>query len=232
MNKTRVYVDATSLATDKLSGIQHTALEISKALARQGGVEIVLLAPLGTRNIIKKHDTGLLTVRTIPFSKKMLSLIARTRFAPAMDIFIGKGTYLFPDYRNWPLAFSKSITYIHDAAFYLYPETLAPKNLSYIRKNINLWTGRTDLVVTVSQSSKKDLEKALNISPEKIKVVYNGIDPDFYKKKPTKEIQNIKSKYKIKNDYLLHVGNFEPRKNIPLLVNAYIQISHKINKKI
>ena len=71
-----------------------------------------------------------------------------------MDLFLGRGVYLFPNFRNWPLLFSRSFTYIHDVAFARHPETVEPRNLAYLRKNVARWIGRTTNVVTVSETSK------------------------------------------------------------------------------
>ncbi|MEI8338934.1 MAG: glycosyltransferase family 1 protein [bacterium] len=231
MSRPRVFIDGTCLATPNISGIGHTALEITRALAAHRDIETVLLIPLGKKSTVEKHNIDGIKTKTMPFTKKMIALVNRSRFFPPMDLFIGKGVYLFPDYSNWPLLSSKSITYIHDMAYELYPETLAPKNLSYIKNNIKVWVRRTDLIVTVSKSSKNDILDKLKVSSDKVKVVYNGVDHSVFYRRTKNEIETAKEKYGIESKYIIYVGNFEPRKNLPALVDAYIKLPHKHTSK-
>ncbi|MFH1959425.1 MAG: glycosyltransferase family 1 protein [Patescibacteria group bacterium] len=74
-------------------------------------------------------------------------------------------------------------------------------------------------IITDSNSSKKDIQKHLGISSEKINVVYLAANPDL-KKVNEKEIRRVKRKYKLPKNYVLYVGDINYNKNIPQLIKA------------
>lgn len=76
-----------------------------------------------------------------------------------------------------------------------------------------------DSIIAVSKETKDDVLKFFDIKPEKIKVIYNGIDLDEYT--PTKDVSALK-RYGVNPDvpYVLFVGRITRQKGIVHLVNA------------
>ena len=81
-------------------------------------------------------------------------------------------------------------------------------------------------IICNSEYTKNDLIKVLKINPKKLVVVYLAADPIFKPVNNQELIDKTKSKYQIKNKYLLYLGTLNPRKNIELLINVFAQI-HK-----
>ena len=79
----------------------------------------------------------------------------------------------------------------------------------------------------ISQNTKTDLIKYLQIPEDKITVVYNGINAVYRKKVIKKNVFKIKEKYNLPDRYILFVGTIEPRKNIINLVKAFECIAEK-----
>jgi glycosyltransferase involved in cell wall biosynthesis len=226
MDKKNLYIDALVLAEEHMSGIGHLTLGLVRALAVLPGFvqkyNIYLVVPMGKIDKVLRHEIPNVQIKTIPMPARIISLLNNNKLLPPLDIFLGKGIYLFPNYRNWPLNNSKSITYIHDASFALYPETVQPRNLKYLKNNINLWVKRADLIVTLTQASKADIATSLAIDSKKIHVVGCGVDGSVFKKTPKAAVEATKRKYGIHTPkYLLFVGNLEPRKNLSRLIKAY-----------
>lgn len=111
----------------------------------------------------------------------------------------------------------KVITTIHDMSFLRFPETLDEKNRMRIIKDISYSVERSNLVLTVSEFSKKEIMELLKLPKEKLAVVYNA--------SPTPEksvcFDVIAKKFGIRQPYILFLGNLEPRKNIVRLIKAY-----------
>jgi glycogen synthase len=89
---------------------------------------------------------------------------------------------------------------------------------------VSTWLEKTSLlnadgVIAVSQSMKKDVQELYGISPEKIRVIHNGIDLDHYK--PTFDKEIIRS-YGINPNkpFVLFVGRITRQKGILHLVNG------------
>lgn len=103
-----------------------------------------------------------------------------------------------------------------------------------IRQNISnrIWNQRVKLackastaIVTVSENSKRDIIESFQITPESIHVIYHGINHDVFKPLVSEqEIYSARSsllqKYNIGGDYVLFLGNLEPRKNLQSVLDA------------
>lgn len=230
--KIKVYIDALPLAEDRMSGIGHLILEQTRALAKNPHLDIRLVVPLRKRGKILRYNIRNTTVKTLPLLARMASVLTRMRLLPPVDLWLGRGVYLFMNYRNWPLALSKSLTYCHDTSFLLHPETVSPPNLQYLRGNIRLWTRRADLVLTLSKATKQEIIEQLHLPKRKIRVVPCGIDPAVYYPRTKSETEKTKKKYGITTQrYILYVGNLEPRKNLNRLLDAYRELPAELRKK-
>jgi glycosyltransferase involved in cell wall biosynthesis len=224
IHRQKIFVDATSL-TGKVSGVGHNTLELVKGMAEDlrnnDKFEIVLLIPFDKVKDLEKNGAGGIPYKLIPIPLIAYSILWKLKLLPPLDIVFGKGIYIFPNFRNTPLIFSKNITFIHDVSFLRYPEFTEPRNLIFLKNNIRNWAKRSDVVATLSESSKKDLQEYLQVPKDKIEIISCGIDAKVFYHRPESQIINIKQKYNIDGDYLLYVGNIEPRKNLMKLLEAY-----------
>ena len=84
---------------------------------------------------------------------------------------------------------------------------------------------RANRVITVSEYSKKDIIKYLNIDPSFITVVKNGVAPCFQPMDNKKELFRNLERLHIDFPYLFYMGGFEKRKNVGLLLSAFSKIS-------
>lgn len=115
----------------------------------------------------------------------------------------------------------KVITTIHDLTYILYPETMDKKNRERLKKDMINTINRADYILTISENSKRDIIKYLNISDDKISVVYPGVDDVYKIILDDQYIENVKKKYNINGRYLLYLGTLEPRKNIETIIKSY-----------
>ncbi|MDI6840233.1 MAG: glycosyltransferase family 1 protein [bacterium] len=80
-------------------------------------------------------------------------------------------------------------------------------------------------IITISYWSKSDIINKLRISPDKIKVIYPGVDREIFKPQPFNH-SIIREKYKIDSKFILTVGEFT-NKNLKTSLCAYIKIREK-----
>lgn len=83
---------------------------------------------------------------------------------------------------------------------------------------------RADLIIAISESTKKDVVEILKVPERKISVVYPATSKAFRKIDDPNWISYIRSKYEISRKYILYVGTLEPRKNLIRLVKAYYRL--------
>ena len=221
----RIVIEADAIVADKMSGIGHATLEMIRSISMQlkdTQDKLIIIIPFGTKKNLLKHELESVTVRQLPpFYKYVNYALTRTSLPIPMDLLYGRGTYIFPNYKNWYVPFSRSITFVHDVAFKILPDTTNPKNLAYLNANFARWLKRTNTIVAISNASKHEIATYFPKYANKIERIYLGIDENtFYKQKQDKVCAVLK-KYNIQPNYFVYVGNIEPRKNLVTLLDAY-----------
>ena len=119
-----------------------------------------------------------------------------------------------------PKVKGKVITTIYDMSYKLYPETLDQKNLIRIVQDIHYSIERSDIIITISENTKKEILEEFKIPEEKVKIIY----PSFDTIVSDQSFAEITDKFNIPSRYILYVGNLEPRKNIPALINSFAKL--------
>ncbi|MBN2410434.1 glycosyltransferase family 4 protein [candidate division KSB1 bacterium] len=123
-----------------------------------------------------------------------------------------------------------SVMTIHDLGYFHFKEHYTFLRVNFLKKMIRSSAGRAEKIITISDYSKKDIVHTFNLNPDKIAVIYEGINTDFFAIKYSgNEITTIKEKYNLPDKYILSVGHLEPRKNYCRLIEAFHQLKVKYN---
>jgi glycosyltransferase involved in cell wall biosynthesis len=77
-----------------------------------------------------------------------------------------------------------------------------------------------DHVITVSKYLKNELISVHKVSPEKITVIYNGIDLTRFTPENTKRAQSILEKYDLEPPVILYLGRLAPYKGVQFILKA------------
>ena len=115
---------------------------------------------------------------------------------------------------------AKKITTIHDLIPLKLPYTTLDNKNSFFNLTQDA-IKNSEIILTVSENTKKDILHCFNVNPDKICVTYQPIiDNSHLVENHTTEIKL--KKYKLKNkNYILFVGAIEPKKNLGRLIDAY-----------
>ena len=116
----------------------------------------------------------------------------------------------------------KTIVTIHDLAMYKVPDVFPKIKRVKAKATINLMAGRADKIITISESTKKDVMEIFKTPAEKIKVIHSGFDQRLFEESKVSR-EKVLEKYGINGDkkYILFLGTIEPIKNITRLFEAY-----------
>lgn len=118
----------------------------------------------------------------------------------------------------------KYIVTIHDVIFKEYPEEFS-RYYRYSKKMLYQHAAtNADIITTVSDYSKRSIEKHLGVLPGKTEVIPNGVNDIFfqpYNKPRSAEI--ITREFGI-GKFILYVSRFEPRKNHTALLKAWLEL--------
>lgn len=112
-----------------------------------------------------------------------------------------------------------TIVTVHDLTALKYPHLMLPSYVRYMKSIFAKRLSKTDRIIAVSESTKKDLVQVLSIPEDRIKVIYHGIEPRFH---PRVIPEGFLEHYGLRSPYILYVtGTIEPRKNIMKAVEAF-----------
>lgn len=142
---------------------------------------------------------------------------------------------------NHPLFYrGKFIVTIHDLTLMLYPPT--KKKHSIIKKiGLNLTmknaVQRAEKIIAVSKATRNDLINVLGAKPQKIEVIYEGIDSAYKKIISNSQFSipnEILKKYNIRKPYLLFVSQWRPHKGILQLIKVFeiLKKNYKLKHKL
>jgi glycosyltransferase involved in cell wall biosynthesis len=124
---------------------------------------------------------------------------------------------------------AKKIVTIHDLIFKRYP-----KQYNFIDRigydfKFNYACQNSDLIIAVSEQTKRDIIKYYNVPDQKIKVIYQTCDRSFCQVNNLNELSEVKTKHDLPDEYLLYVGTFIDRKNALTIIKALDSIKADTN---
>lgn len=113
---------------------------------------------------------------------------------------------------------------IHDLNFLYYPQYLTASARRYYNDQIHWAVSRADALIADSEATRTDLMAQLGVPAERVTVIHLAADTRF-KKLSDAEVKPILEHYGLRAGYFLFVGTWEPRKNLPVLLDALAQLN-------
>ena len=124
----------------------------------------------------------------------------------------------------------KVVTTFYDFASYRVPELFPKLSTAKLKTLYSFAARKSDHIITVSESTKKDEIIFLGSREDKISVIYNGIDSRFFEPCAI-DRETLKSDYKINDKYILFLGTLEPRKNLVRVFEAFAKFKNNFAGK-
>lgn len=115
-----------------------------------------------------------------------------------------------------PIATKNQIITIHDLAFMINKSWFSKSFQTAYNFIIPKIAKNSRTIITVSETIKKEIVEKLNVSPQKVHVLYNKVSNELVNSTPTKPNINIDSK-----SYYLMVGSVNPRKNFEFVNSIF-----------
>ncbi len=127
-----------------------------------------------------------------------------------------------PHYVLPPLVMCRSVVTIHDCIHLMFPQYLPSRAaLTYARASITLASRRATRVLTVSESSKRDILRFVDVPADKIDVIYNAYDERFGIEPREEDMSRVRERYQLQDAFVLYAGNVKPHKNLERLIDAF-----------
>jgi glycosyltransferase involved in cell wall biosynthesis len=170
-------------------------------------------------------------IKKIRIPNRILDLFLKFIRFPKLDrILGGVDIFISPHFLITPLSKrSKRIMIFYDLSFLRFP-----KFFSFSKKMWHRFMApqkqarKSDLIVAISESTKRDLIDFYDINPGRVKVIYPGIDEKFQPiDKSDSRLSEVVNKYGLSDNFILYFGTIEPRKNILGTIKAFEEIKRE-----
>ncbi len=230
----KILIDGLGLVEGHFSGVGQYILGIIRGIdecleemkyAGLGAPSVRVIIPYDKVTKFKSFGFKHVGFKVFPLSFARMSTLWYKRKLPPIDLWCGKGKYIFPRFVNMPLFFSgKSPLVIFDLSYELYRQFSDEKNAIFLSKQVRKSLDSTNKVIAISRNARKELIDFYKLDPPNVLLATPATDPSSFYRRSSNEIKQIKEKYGISGKYILALSNLEPRKNLEALVDAYCAI--------
>jgi glycosyltransferase involved in cell wall biosynthesis len=122
----------------------------------------------------------------------------------------------------------RSVVTIHDCIHLMFPQYLPNRfALEYARLSISIASRRAARVLTVSESSKRDILRFVDTEPDKIDVIYNAYDERFGVEPREVDVVRVRERFQLHDEFVLYAGNVKPHKNLGRLIEAFDMVRRR-----
>jgi glycosyltransferase involved in cell wall biosynthesis len=115
---------------------------------------------------------------------------------------------------------ARSIITIHDLIFLEHPELYKPLDRYVYKKKVRYAAHAANRLIAVSEQTKQDIIRFLNVDDTRISVVYQGCHSQFYHRVSEETLHFTRQRFALPAEYMLYVGTIEERKNLLRIVEA------------
>jgi len=232
----KIGVDIRVLMDEYYSGVSEYAANLLRALYRQDENNNYKLFynswhNLDTRLSQWNNERSQVIGRHWP-NKIFNYLFQKTLNYPKLDKILGGVDVFWSPHFNFTRLSSsatglKRIITVHDLSFLRYPEFFSlRKNLWHQALNVKKTLQEADKIIAISQNTKNDIMELVGIAPEKIAVIYSGVNL-IKREVSAEERQEFLNKHQLSGRFILYLGNIEPRKNIEGTIAAFNDLRTK-----
>ncbi len=202
--------------TPNMSGVGKTAYNYLKELSKL--TDNVYLIDFKKKKYLKKYCKRQIIISTLPIFKNISWHFKILKKIEHIDFDLIFNPSFFPNV----IGSSSNLVYIlYDLSMFKFPQRSKFGKRLYFKLFLPLTLRKSRKIIAISKNTKSDAINLLNCSSEKTEVVYLGTEK-IYEKKPSKiEIEKVRSKYGLPQNFFLFVSTIEPRKNVSNLLKAF-----------
>jgi glycosyltransferase involved in cell wall biosynthesis len=171
-------------------------------------------------------------VRYLP--SKVYNVFSRKIVVPPSDLLTAEkpDIAIFGNFVRSPLITGgKTITVIYDLSYIHFRQFADKKNATLLNKRVPMAVKKSNKIITISESSKKEIVDYYKVDPDKVTIIPPAVDHVVYRPLKKTEVNEVRKKYRVSHEYILFTGTLEPRKNILGILEAYSLLPTTLQKK-
>ncbi len=112
-----------------------------------------------------------------------------------------------------------TVVTIYDLSFIEFPDLYPVAQRRYLMNETAYSCDHAARLIAISESGRQDIHRLYGVSPARIDVITPGT-ADIFRPLPAEEVAAFCRRQSLPNSFFLHVGTLQPRKNIPVLLEA------------
>ena len=234
----KIFIESVSIFKDRSGVGQYTKRLVDAAAKLSPADEFTLFSfRFFTKPLPKSELKGAnITYRFIRYMPgRVYNMLFRLGLRLPIDIFLRRrpDVIIYPNFTRWPVMNPKikTVAIIHDLSFIHFPQFASPINRRDNEKSVPASIKKSSRIITVSESSKRQIIEHYGTPANKISVIYPAVNTSFFHRRPEDEVNQIRRRYKLPKKYILYAGTLEPRKNIVGLLKAYENLPDKLRNE-
>jgi len=190
--KMKIGIDISQISYEKTGVANYTRNLVQNLLTIDHKNEYILFFA----SLRKKYQISTLRLRsgqefkikTFKLPQTLLDILWNRLHICPIEWFVGNvDVFITSDWLEPPTIRAKKITIIHDLSTYKYPEethqktefhigplTISPNIVAVQKRKLNWVKKESNLIICVSEATKKDAMKILGVEEKRLKVIYEG----------------------------------------------------------
>jgi glycosyltransferase involved in cell wall biosynthesis len=165
-------------------------------------------------------------INSLPLSDRVLNILWQRLRLPLRVQAITGPLDLFhsPDFVLPPTGRTPALLTIHDLSFLRVPQFFVPGFRDYLEEAVVRAVGRAQHILADSESTRRDLVELLAVDSRRVTVVYPGVEAEFQPVGRSVELDRIRTRYGLPDQFILGLSTLQPRKNFDGLIRAFGQL--------
>jgi glycosyltransferase involved in cell wall biosynthesis len=162
-------------------------------------------------------------VRSVPLSDRWMNILwQRLRIPLPIQLITGPfDLFHSPDFVLPPTHCVPAILTVHDLSFLRVPQYFVQGFREYLEGAVSRAVTRAPHILADSESTRRDLIELMAVEPERVSVLYPGVEARFQPVEDMELLRRVRMRYNLPEHFVLGLGTLQPRKNFDGLIRAY-----------
>jgi len=209
----KVGMDISQIA--HFGGVPIYTRELAENLQKQNNLEMVYFFS----SLRRSYHGSLRNVKKFKLPPTLFEMLFNRLRNVGIEHFIGPVDIFHSSDWTQPPSKAKKVTTYHDVVPIKYPQWSHPKIVAVQNRRLKIVESEIDMVICVSESTRKDLIEISKIPREKLKVIYEGVS-EIFKPHPLDKIRSFRNKYNLPQEFVLAIGGVGQRRNLNRVKDA------------
>lgn len=195
------------------TGNETYAAELGAALGRNPGCDTLLYTPRPQAVAAGLVHARVRRTPDVPSAVRLGLLYPWLARRDRVDLI--HVTYAAP-----PLFSGPTVVTVHDVSYRIYPEFFSPRVRATLEALVGRSVRRAARVIAISENTRRDLVRLYGLPPDRVVVTHLAAARRF-EPQAADRLAQVRSRLGLPDQYVLAVGNLQPRKNLGRLVDAF-----------